>query len=266
MISPLTTTSVLYTFNDEEIILGNILGDQFHYYKNNVCVTLQQAIDIACNDNLQRSDYWKQERRKRITTCEAYSLFTCANNRHTDANWLDKVKTYVEDSFRGNKATAWGLKTEPESRKCYEEKTKSTVLETGLMVNPSIPWLGYSPDGILPKKNKIIEIKCPVAGRTKPIKAFLQTLKFLEISGENIGLKQNHKYYCQIQLGMFVTNTRACDFIIYSSFAKMFHVIHVPYNETLVKNAYIPTLQYVYFSRVLKYLVSCDSVSQPEAD
>ena len=53
---------------------------------------------------------------------------------------------------------------------------------------------------------------------------------------------------------MFITNTKTCDFVIYSSKDDDCYIIHVPYNKTLVLNEYIPKLQYIYFTHMLRYL------------
>lgn len=255
IIAPLTVESVLFSFNEEEVVFGKLPSEQLQYYNSNVRVTLEEAIDIACNPDKQRSDFWMKERSKRLTTSGSYPLYTYSNNKHSLSDWEKKIRNYIDNPFLGNKATEYGVNSEPKAREWYKNATKSYVLETGLMINPSIPWLGYSPDGLVLAKKKIIEIKCPVSGKNAFARDIINSLKYIEINGENIELKKNHTYYMQIQLGMFVTNSKKCDFIIYSSFqGPNCFVMHISYDELLVKETYLPRLQYVYFSFVLKFL------------
>ena len=58
-------------------------------------------------------------------------------------------------------------------------------------------------------------------------------------------------YYCQIQFGMFVTNLKKCDMILYSSFDDTIVTITVPFNKDLVLSNYVPKLQAVYFMHML---------------
>lgn len=42
-----------------------------------------------------------------------------------------------------------GIDLEPEARAAYEAETGNLVTEVGVMVNPTIPWIGSSPDGVI---------------------------------------------------------------------------------------------------------------------
>lgn len=108
------------------------------------------------------------------------------------------------------------------------------VESVGLIVRPEIPWLRYSADGIVPD-NFLIEIKCPVAGKTKPLNMFIGDLKFLEEIAGDITLKSTHKYCGQVQLGMFLTGLKSTQFIIYSKFEDEVAIFEVPFNKAFAQ-------------------------------
>lgn len=61
------------------------------------------------------------------------------------------------------------------ARKTYAENNKYDVFECGLIVSEKHPWIAYSPDGIVFNGNKpikLLEIKCPIAGKLKYVHVF----------------------------------------------------------------------------------------------
>ena len=62
-----------------------------------------------------------------------------------------------------------GIHNEAKARNVYVSDTGFTVEMCGLVVNPSLPWLGASPDGIVhdPSESSVglLEIKCPYTHR-----------------------------------------------------------------------------------------------------
>lgn len=126
-------------------------------------------------------------------------------------------------------ALKWGLKCEPVARKAYEAHLKSshsnaTVLETGLCVNQTQPYLRASPDGLVAcschGEKWLLEIKCPFSARNMdPVEAIhTGTLKYVTesdggyslVSGDSAG------YFQQVQGTMAVTGLTRCDFVIWT--------------------------------------------------
>ena len=101
--------------------------------------------------------------------------------------------------------------TEDEARMKYEAVTGNLVLQTGLVISSSQPWLACSPDGIITGSNRetvALEIKCPKSCEGGPI-----SVKYLK-EGK---LKKSDPYYTQCQLQMYVCGLKKCDFFVYSS-------------------------------------------------
>jgi len=90
-----------------------------------------------------------------------------------------------------------GTKREPLARMAYEVRTGYCVLETGLLIHPTMPYVGASPDGLIPDIRRGCEIKSP-----SPVK-HLKTLLY--------GMPKEHMP--QVQAGMAVTGYEEWDFI-----------------------------------------------------
>lgn len=122
-----------------------------------------------------------------------------------------------------------------------------------------MPWLGYSPDGIVFENGKphcLVEIKCPVLGENISIFDLARTnrLKFLaKDEQENYILKERHTYYGQIQLGMALTGIDIADLACYSKIDSGVLLVRVERNEVFIENL-LSRLKWVYFLFILPKL------------
>ncbi|XP_064646745.1 uncharacterized protein LOC135499736 [Lineus longissimus] len=141
-----------------------------------------------------------------------------------------------------NKASLkYGIASEPKARLRYTKHAKPqhrdfTVHESGLVVHPTKYYIRASPDGIVScscHSRKLLEIKCPSSVKDLDIATVLgeNKLKYL-VKNENgtTELKQHSSdgYYAQVQTGMAVTGTEACDFVVYTKCDML--VITVPFD------------------------------------
>ena len=94
-------------------------------------------------------------------------------------------------------AMKWGTECEPLARSSYEAETGRMVVETGMIVHPTIPMAGASPDGLL-GSDGLLEIKCPET------KAHINTLLAGEVPSQ---------YIAQMQWQMSCTDRKWCDFV-----------------------------------------------------
>ena len=111
-----------------------------------------------------------------------------------------------------------------------------TVGQTGLIINPSFPHLGASPDGLLTDSsntdpNSILEIKFPYKSRyVDPCEAAANRDFCCELAGDTITLKRNYTYFYQIQGQMAISSRKWCDFVIYTN--KKVLVERISFNES----------------------------------
>lgn len=79
---------------------------------------------------------------------------------------MKSIKYFFAKSF-SNKFVKHGIAYESDARETFIAKTSSTVIECGMVISQSNPWLGYSPDGVIFENNvpvALIEIKCLFEG------------------------------------------------------------------------------------------------------
>ncbi|XP_028131157.2 uncharacterized protein LOC114326897 isoform X2 [Diabrotica virgifera virgifera] len=227
------------------------------FYKKNILLSIEDAVDLCSKTLGQSNELWKHQRKLRITGSICYNLYTFHKNRHNDSEWFEKINKILYSSFTGNQATLYGVKTEHLAKEKYSAIFNNKIENVGLVVNPKLPWLGFSPDGIV-YKDCLIEIKCPVIGQKITAAEAAKTMKcFAGEFPQEFHLKSSHQYYGQIQLGMFLLNLSKCHFCVYSSFDDSISVIEIPYDEEFVGEM-INALKLVYFKyflpTVIKYI------------
>src|SRR4249919_1340369 len=112
----------------------------------------------------------------------------------------DELRTGFPEPFEENEYMAHGRRCEPLALEAYKFITGSDVHHAAFLAHPTLPYVGYSPDGFVPPDG-LIEIKCPaLEGRhTRTVE-----------SG-----KCPDDYMPQVQGGLWVTNCQWAHFISY---------------------------------------------------
>ena len=160
--------------------------------------------------------------------------------------------------FSGNEDTVYGLMYEANARDCFERKnSQSQVVQTGILINPILPWLGYSADGIVCEENNTVnetlwECKSLKAGRKKTAAELKTAASCMDPKKEG-KLKDHHPYYGQIQLGMLLYELHECYFNLYSSKDDDVYIDTVMFNEKFCLKM-IDTLTEIYFKHILPFL------------
>lgn len=114
----------------------------------------------------QRSTEWYLERSRRITASEVATIL--GQNPFQSAEQLMMEKLGLKQRFMGNEATEHGQKYEDEAIALYAKEREEKVLSFGLMIHPSIPFLGASPDGITESSHVLVEVKVRVSSLSTP--------------------------------------------------------------------------------------------------
>lgn len=242
------------TISIKRFSLDMLTTKEREFYENEVCVSDDRAKQICESTLDQQCTLWQHERKKRITGSICRELYTFHETE--SRTWAAKIeRIYQNRSFAGNKATAYGRENEPCALREYERLQNVTVNRLGLVVVPEVPWLGYSPDGVLIQGNKriLVEVKCPVLGQEQSIAELVRQKKLTYIveHGENYALKLKHTYYSQIQLGLMLLNLDLCHLVVHSKVESL--VIPVTKDVQHMREL-LDRLQYVYFKKVLPKL------------
>ena len=153
------------------------------------------------------------------------------------------------------------------SRSIYCRKMQKTckqfiVYDAGLVVNPSFPYLGASPDGKVYDPTEkdpfgLLELKNPYRWRNKTMEEACQdTDFFLHMVDGKPKLKQNDKsgYYNQVQGQLAVTGLPWCDFVVHLSGSHNINVERIYFNETYWEDNLFPKLTKFYFDHALPFL------------
>ena len=148
----------------------------------NLLNSLNEDTQSVCKETLKSRVEWKKKRQFRVTGSRCYALYTYSKNKNP--NWKQKTQKYFyPKAFKKTMAMKHGIKNEPFAREAYEAEIGIKVIQLGLVVSRENSWLEYSPDGVTldenGKPNKLIEIKCPLAGKTKTASDIAQSVKYL---------------------------------------------------------------------------------------
>lgn len=143
----------------------------------------------------QRSEEWYAARYQRLTASDAATAL--GQNPYESRDQLILKKCGYGPKFTGNQATAHGQKWESYVSDLFCEKSGFKAYDAGLLLHPTIPFLGGSPDGLLSSEDglkcALLEIKCPL---------------FREIKNEVPA-----HYEAQLRLCMEVCDVDSCFFV-----------------------------------------------------
>ena len=221
---------VCYSEEEEEMI-------------KSLTVNMQQSFDLQENTKKQSDcPEWFEARKNRITSSNSHKIFTRKRDFEKLAKKLTKPSKKQPKKLK--EILNHGTQNEPVAREKYILGMKYRlqqgikVQETGLCVQPSFPWLGASPDGLVVyldngKQPGLLEIKCPYAKRNKNPNEILNDEKFYvgrNDAGE-LFLKPNHPngYYTQVQIAMGLAGLRWCHFVVYVYQGLI--IVHVDFDE-----------------------------------
>ncbi len=183
--------------------LKELSQDDLSFYETNVQQSAKDPVAIFRETQGQSANSkWFFHRKFRVTASVARKI---AKGRRKES----RIKYFLEN-IQPTKSMAYGLKMEPAAREQFKILFNKNVLSCGLVVNPSIPWLGASPDGIIQEEDgsvSILEIKCPSSCEDDQI-----SVDYIV----NGSLKKSHTYYTQVQVTMLLCHAKVCHFFVFS--------------------------------------------------
>ena len=184
----------------------NITKYIYKYFNQNLHI-LQSVIDISkIKQPEQRSPEWFAIRYKIISASDASSVLgknvqyisesersqILFKNGFKSKKDLIKVKVLKEDTFTGNVYTQHGVIFEEVANLIYQKRNNTNVIDFGLVLHPTINFLGASPDGIT-QNGIMLEIKCPYK--------------------RNLTKQIPSNYWVQMQLQLECCNLEICHFV-----------------------------------------------------
>lgn len=236
------------------------LQEHIYFYNKMVCIDSSKAVEIFKNTTAQGNQNWRQERLKRITASDCYSLYTYDQNKNPD--WPKKIQNYYK-SIPPTAAMRFGKEKESIAINKYADLTGHTVSKMGLVVQPSCPWLGSSPDGFVLDKNIVVEVKTVLNkmkhSLEKAVSHFITKRNVEEkdplqwCHSSHLKMKEKCKYYAQVQINMILLNAQSCDLVIFDGATSDVTILYVKYNEKFTGQL-IRTLLKVYMYHALPFI------------
>lgn len=189
------------------------------FFSQEIQLSPEEARDLERNTRQQRhSQRWKKARLNRLTA----SRFGCVITRK---EWTEKgLKNLIEPKdLTRVRAVQYGIRNESMAKDRYVAVMKNyghnvSIQPNGLFVDPSCPWLGATPDGLVYDPEElsygILEVKCPHSLKdSEPDYAKKQ--KFSLVFGENDKpqLDRDHDHYAQVVGQMALTGCLWGDYV-----------------------------------------------------
>ena len=115
-------------------------------------------------------------------------------------------------------AIRFGVSNEQTAIKALELELGVKIKRCGLFIDPEIPYLGASPDGII-EPDGIVEIKCPFSAKDLSVEEAIACLPRLKriFTGANLHvMNKNHPYYYQVVGQLRATGFKYCIFALWT--------------------------------------------------
>lgn len=142
-----------------------------------------------------KSALWRELRYGRITGSLVYEVAHCKTG---NGSTIDKL---FGKKMLDTKSMKRGRDLESKVKLTLEKKLRVKIADSGLWLKSDNPIFGASPDGLGPRKEYCVEIKCP---------ATEETYKTYAVNGVIVG----KKYYAQCQLQMHITGIHKTKFCL----------------------------------------------------
>lgn len=199
-------------------------------------VTSDEARSIAAITQSQaKSDVWHEERQWRLTSSRFGEIARCTGRRDYNklcANLFTPPELCTRPILHGRQYESKALVA-------FTKQTGLEVQKVGLIIDPSLPFLAASPDGLVGTSHTV-EVKCPYKAREKMIEPGAD-FPFITV---DMKLSRQHRYFDQVQGQMMLTKRQSCYFVVYTF--KDLKVLNVAYDHDYCHLSLLPKLKDFY--------------------
>ncbi|XP_077535926.1 uncharacterized protein LOC144148223 [Haemaphysalis longicornis] len=220
-------------------------------------ITPADAAALEQNTRRQaNSETWKEARSQRVTA----SSFGVVLKRPT---WTDKgLQNFTSQKDLSRvRPIQYGISNEQPAVHRYVSvmKTRGHDVEAfrcGLVVDPSCPWLGASPDRLIfdPSETPmhgLLEVKCPYSQKGKSVSQIEEAFYMVKDHQGIFRLDRSHDYYFQVLGQMALAGLSWTDFAVFSDQFMIVERIRFCEQDWAVAR---PKLDNFFFSVLLPYL------------
>lgn len=232
---------------------------------NKISVTTSQAHTIQKSTVQQAlSADWRKERKFRLTASNFGRVLS--RKREPTEPFMNNI--FECPDISNVQSVRHGKQNETLARTIYCRKMQKKVhrlccvYESGLVVNPTYPYLGATPDGKVfdPTEENcfgLLEIKCPYTWRNSSFLQACQDNKFYcQCVDGLVRLKREHNtgYYAQVQGQLALSGLSWCDFVVYLTGSRSMNVERIYFNSLYWRDTVLPKMRDFYEKHCIKYL------------
>ncbi|XP_064457136.1 uncharacterized protein LOC135367975 [Ornithodoros turicata] len=186
------------------------------------------------------NELWIKERSTRVTA----SHFGDVVRRKAPINQKMIDRIFCKKSH-STKYMRIGQENENPALQRYKQARSVDVFPVGLCVNPGIPDLGASPDGLVYERDTgdygLVEVKTLAKAKDSNLQTTDAIACSMALFLKDGKLKHTHKYYYQIQGQLALSGLLWCDLVVDSGSGAPF-VQRIPFNQELWRDVMLPSL------------------------
>lgn len=193
-----------------------------------------------------KSRLWHAEREKRITASHFGDIV-----KRQAAVTEKFVKSIFGGACSATRYMKVGIENEAAALKRYKAKKKVEVFRVGLCVNPGLPMLGASPDGLVwdeaIQEYGLVEVKTLSRAMEKGVESFEEVMdgNYANFIQKDKAVKSSHNHYHQITGQLALTGLGWCDLVV--DWGKDCWVTRIPFNSKLWVDTMQPRLTDFFF-------------------
>lgn len=191
--------------------------------------------------NQHSSSLWMEQRCGRLTASKFGDI--CKTSiKKPSKSLISDIMQYKTSPSLSIPSLKWGREKEATALDQYREIMEKMhadfrIRKSGLYVSPNFPHLGASPDAICECSccgKGVVEVKAPFSKKNvspcsvNSSQFFLSSHVHKEIC--DTSLRRDHSYFFQVQGHMAITDTKFCDFVVYTT--KGVHIERVTHDRS----------------------------------
>lgn len=224
-----------------------------------ISVTQEQADAVETETRDQaNSKLWFRFRAGRITASKMKSA--CCTDPTQPAPSLIKSVCYPDVYRFSSKATDWGCSHEKVARDNFLtlyrlDHPSARIIEVGFFINPEVPHIGASPDGLLSCECcglRVSEVKCPFCKQIEMLDGKDGKFCLKKDSEGSLKLDRNHAYYFQVQTQLGVCKLESAYFIVWTE--SDMHIEEITFQEEFWRDMCAKS-EHIFMSAILPELV-----------
>ena len=226
-----------------------VLNEREQLFYESLSITNDEALKYELQTREQSSaPDWHRLRKHRLTASHFKEI--CSSKQNFDS----LSQRLINGKIINTASVRHGIIHEEEAAQAYSQVSGNGILPVGLIINPSIPHLGSSPDRRVYDPTEVspwglLELKCTMHEQ-------LSELNYLKLNEEEgkYYLKKNHAHYYQVMGCLGLSGCEWEDFYVQCSGSGEYHLERIHFDSNLFSEM-LTQLNMFYFNFHLPFCV-----------